>query len=320
MEELIVLNRSKWVAGIVALFATLPLAAQDKAKLEWKFTPGSTFYQDLTTTTNQNMKVMGQDVSQKQSQTFYFSWTPQGDKDKDGNWTLLQKIIGVKMNITINDQTISFDSQNTGGTNSALAEFFKALIDSEFKLTIDKSGKVTKVEGRDEFIKKLGAANQQMEPLLRKILSDEALKQMADPTFGFVPGKEVAKGEEWTKKSELNLGPIGSYTNEYKYKYEGKEGDQQKVGVTTTLVYKTPTEGSEGLPFKITGADLKSKDATGTILFDETKGRVGQLKMALKLEGSLDIEIGGTKTKVDLKQDQTTTINTSDKSPIEAKK
>src|SRR5260370_34110572 len=148
-EEWIVMKSVHWGAGAVALFITLPVAAQEKAKLEWKFTKGATFYQDLATTTNQNMKVMGQDVSQKQTQTFYFSWTPQ-DQDKDGNWTLVQKIIGVKMQITINDQTISFDSQNPSATNSALPEVFKALLESEFKLTIDKTMKVTKGDDRDD--------------------------------------------------------------------------------------------------------------------------------------------------------------------------
>ena len=44
------------------------------------------------------------------------------------------------------------------------------------------------------------------------------------PTFGALPGKEVAKGESWSKNSELNLGPIGSYVNVFKYTLEGKEG------------------------------------------------------------------------------------------------
>jgi hypothetical protein len=293
-----------------------PTAGGDKANLAWKFEKGKTFYQEMTTDTTQNMKVMGQDVTQKQSQTFYFAWTP--TEEKDGVWTVTQKIDGIKMTITINDQTISFDSTNpTAAANNALAEFFKQLVGSTFTLTIGKDMKVMKVEGRDEFIKKLGSANSQMEPLLKKILSDDALKQMADPTFGVVPGKEVTKGETWTpKSSELNLGPIGTYTNAYKYTYEGKDGDLQKVKVENTLTYKPPTEGGEGLPFRIKSANLTSKDAGGTIYFNPAKGRLEKSNLSLKLEGSLDIEIGGTTTKVDLKQEQKTAILTSDTSPI----
>jgi hypothetical protein len=299
----------------LAVFAfflvSLPLSAQDKVNLAWKFEKDKTFYQEMTTKTTQNMKVMGQDVNQTQEQTFYFSWTPK-DSDKDGNWTIEQKVEGVKMTIDIAGQKISFDSTNPTAANNALAEFFKALVGSSFKLTVDKNMKVTKVEGRDEFIKKLGAANAQMEPLLKKILSDDALKQMADPTFGVVPGKEVAKGDSWTKTSDLNLGPIGSYVSTYKYTLDGKEGDLWKIKVETTLNYKVPTEGGEGLPFKIKNSTLASKDAGGTILFNAAKGRVEKSTLALKLEGALDIDIAGTTTKVDLKQEQTTTVTTSD--------
>src|SRR5262249_6622580 len=161
---------------------------------------------------------------------------------------------------------ISFDSTSPAAANNPLADFFKSLIGATFKLTVDKNMKVTKVEGRDEFIKRLGSANSQMEPLLKKILSDDALKQMADPTFGVVPNGEVTKGQTWTKTSDLNLGPIGSYTNTYKYTYEGKENGLDKIKVETTLAYKTPTDSDQGLPFKIKSANLASKDAGGTIL------------------------------------------------------
>jgi hypothetical protein len=349
-----VLLTRRLLIAIIALFLTLPLVAQDKDKnkpkdeaakpkdegkpkdappkpadpppntggkvtLAWKFEKDKTFFQEMTTKTTQNLKVMGQDVAQTQNQTFWFSWTPK--EEKDGAWTIVQKIEGIKMSITINEQTISFDSTNpTTGQNNALAEFFKQLVGSEFKLTIGKDMKVSKVEGREQFIQKLGSASSQMEPLLKKILSEDALKQMADPTFGIVPGKEVVKGETWTKESKLDLGPIGSYINIFTYKYEGKDGDLEKISVTTALTYKTPTDATEGLPFRIKTATLTSnKEAGGTLYFNAAKGRLEKSNLTMKLEGSLDIEIGGTTTKVELKQEQTTVVATSDTSPIAKK-
>ena len=75
-----------------------------------------------------------------------------------------------------------------------------------------------------------------MEPLLKSILTEEALKQMADPTFGVTPPNAVAKGDTWKKESTLNLGPIGSYKGKYTYKYEGqdeKNKDLAKISVET---------------------------------------------------------------------------------------
>jgi Family of unknown function (DUF6263) len=309
------------LAVAVMALAAAPLAAQDKVNLTWKLEKDKTFYQEMTTDANQNMKVMGQDVTQKQTQTFIFGFTPTA-QDANGNWTIKQRIEGVKITIDINNNAVSYDSTNPTATNNALSEFFKQLVGAEFTLTVDKSMKVTKVEGRDEFIKKLGGANSQMEPLLKKILNDEALKQMADPTFGVLPGKEVTKGEKWERKSDLSLGPIGGYTSTFNYVYDGadeKDKNLSKIKVDTKLEYKLPTE-SEGLPFKIKSASLKSENAGGTIKFDNAKGRIAESDLKMQLNGTLDIEIGGTTTKVDLKQEQTTQVKNHDTNPAAAAK
>jgi hypothetical protein len=289
-------------------------AAGDKIDIKWKFEKDKPFYQEMTTKTTQDMKVMGMDVKQNQEQTFYFSWTFK-DEDKDKNMTVVQKIEGVKLTIQIAGNPITFDSTNPTTSNNALAEFFKALVGSEFKLTLDKDYKVVKVEGREDFLKKLSQANQQMEPLLKRILSEEALKQMADPTFGLLPQTSVAKGDTWTRDSKLNLGPIGSYKSTHKYTYEGQDAtnkDLAKIKIDTTLTYEPPTEAGEGLPFKIKEAKLNSKNAKGEVLFDIKKGRLEKSSQSLDLEGELKIEIGGMPTTVELKQKQETAIATQD--------
>ena len=56
------------LAGALLLL-TLPALAQDEAKWEWKaFNKGTEFFQELETDTKQVMKVMGQEVTQKQKQ------------------------------------------------------------------------------------------------------------------------------------------------------------------------------------------------------------------------------------------------------------
>lgn len=291
-----------------------PAPAGDKVALKWKFEKDKPFYQELTTKTQQDMKVMGMDVKQTQDQTFFFSWQFK-DEDKDKNTVVTQKIEGVKLTINVAGNPITFDSTNPTGANTALSEFFRALVGSEFRLTLDKDAKVTKVEGRDDFLKKLTQANQQMEGLLKQILSEEALKQMADPTFGVTPPNEVAKGDTWKRDSTLNLGPIGSYKGEYTYKYEGqdeKNKDLAKISVTTTLNYQPPTDAAAQLPFKIKGAELKSKNGKGTIFFDTKKGRLDKSEQRIELDGKLKIEIAGMETEVTLTQTQDTTVNTSD--------
>ena len=56
----------------------------DKVEIKWKLEKDKPLYESMTTSTSQDMKVMGMDVKQKQDQTFYFSWQLK-DEDKDKN-------------------------------------------------------------------------------------------------------------------------------------------------------------------------------------------------------------------------------------------
>src|SRR5438552_15205922 len=105
----------------------------------------------MTTETKQTMKVMGMDVTQSQRQTFIFSWTPK-EQDKDKNWIIKQKIVGVKMDIEIGGNKINYDSTNPAAntSNNPLADFFKASEGSEFTLTLTPDMTVLKIDGRDE--------------------------------------------------------------------------------------------------------------------------------------------------------------------------
>lgn len=299
--------------------------AQDKQKFEIKFEKDKSFFQEMTTEVAQTIKVQGgSDLLQKHKQTFFFKWTPVAQAmDK---WTVKQAIEGVKMTIDIAGNTIEYDSANPntpgGNANPNLADFFGKLVGSEFTVTVGKNGAVEKVEGKDEFLKKLNAVNPQMEGVLRKMLTDEALKQMTDPSYGMTPPAEKAVNESWEKKATLSLGPIGSYDVTYKYTYKGKDAvkkELDRVEVVTELAYKPPTDQGDGLLFRIKGGDLKTEapkpDAKPNyILYNAKTGRIEESSVSVKLKGTLNVTIGGTDTNVELYQEQTTSVKTGDKS------
>jgi hypothetical protein len=307
---------------MMVLFGLALQASAQEVQLKWEFQKDKPIYQEMTTTTKQTMKVMGMEITQNNSQTFVFSWTPK-EQDAAKNWVIVQKLEAVKMNTEIGGTTTTYDSTSpTQASGNALGEFFKALVGSEFKLTISPELKVVKIEGRDEFVTKLVRANPAMEAILKQILGDEALKQMADPAFAAVPAKPVKKGDIWEKKLSLNMGPIGTYDTTNTYTYEGKDGKLDKIKVDTKLKYVAPGAAASGnLPFKIKpGTELTSKNATGTVLFDNDKHRLDRSDMKLNLEGKLDIDVGGTSTLVELNMEQTTTVKMSDANPVAAPK
>ena len=306
--------------------AGTPAPAGDNP-LAWKFTKDVPFYQELTTKTTQNIKVQGLDVGQNQEQTFYFKFEP--IKQEGDTWVVKQTIDGVKMKIDIAGSPVSYDSTNEtapGGTNTALSEFFKALKGSQFTLTIGKDMAVQKVEGREEFIKKLIQSNKQLEQLLNKILGEEAIKQMADPTFGVVPPAAKKAGESWTKTVKLTLGPLGNYENTYTYTLTKQTGDLAEIDVKVALKYTPPApdQGGETLPFKIKGGTIQQtpddKTNKGKVTFNTKTGRIESSTMSVKMSGTLTLDIGGTTTEVSLTQDQTTDVKTSDKSFVPDKK
>ena len=85
------------------------------------------------------------------------------------------------------------------------------------------------MEGRDEFIKTLGAGSPQIDTLLKNILTDDALKEMCDPTFKLMPDSPKKPGETWKRDSSTNLGPIGSYTVTYNFKYVGPAPEALRI-------------------------------------------------------------------------------------------
>ncbi len=294
--------------------------AEESVWIGLKLEVGETFYQEMTTDTTQKMTVMGQNITTVQKATNFLSFTPV-DHDKDGNWTVKQRTNGLKMEIEIGGNKISFDSTKEEGQANPLSDFYKGLVGSEFTLTIDKDMKISKIEGRDEFIKKLVKENEGREPFLKATVSDEALKQMSDPAFSAIPNKAVKKGDTWEKNTTLDMGPIGTFDMNNKFTYVGSRDKKlQKIEVDSILNYIPPGPSLGGaLPFKILKADLISKESKGDILFDSDKGRVVSSTMTIRLIGTLSIEIGGKSSETVLDQTRTTTVKTTDVNPIKTK-
>jgi lipopolysaccharide export system protein LptA len=309
------------VAGLLCAALVSTAAAQDKQKFELKLEKDKTFYQEMTTTVLQIVKVQNQDLTQKQECTFWFSYKT--EKVEGDKATIKQKVEGLKMTIDISGNPITYDStrkEQPGSTgNPTLMDFFKNLEGAEFTVVLNtKTMTVESVSGRDEFIKKLGAGSDQMSTLLKRVLTDDALKQMADPTFALIPDQPRAVKETWQKKIPMNLGPIGSYDVTYDFTYKERVKDDDIIEVKTKLEYKAPTGDTEGQLFKIKsgklGTDDKEKTPPGEIKYNFKTGRVDEATIRFKLSGELTVTIGGTDTAVNLLQEQTTHIKTSDKS------
>lgn len=319
---------------VLAVFAgglIAPAAAQEKQKFELKFEKDKPFYQKVTTKVEQTLKVQGggADVPQKHEQTFYFKWTPISvEKDKA---VVKQSIEGVRFKMDIAGQTIDYDSTDTSPSGAAgnpgLTEFFKSLLGLEFTVTFGKNGVVEKVDGREQALQKLAAVNPNIESVLKRVLTEEAVKEMTDPAAGLTPAAEQAVGGTWERKGVLNLGPIGSYERTYTYSYKGKDPEKKdldRVEVKSVVAFKPTAEAGEGLPFKVKGGNFTTKDVKdakpGVILYNPKTGRVESVRLQQVLTGDLELTVANSDTKVALYQDQRVEVDTSDTSLLPQKK
>jgi hypothetical protein len=316
------------LAAALVLGLAATAAAQDKQTFATKFEKDKAFYQKVTTKVEQTLKVQGggADVPQKHEQTFFFKWTPVSvEKDKV---VAKQTVEGVRFKMDIAGQTIDFDSAeaNPSGAagNAGLAEFFKSLVGLEFTVTFGKGGQVEKVDGKEQALQKFAAVNPQIESILRRVLTDEAFKEMTDPAAGLTPAGEQAVGGTWDRKSPLNLGPVGSYDRTFTYTYKGKDAEKKeldRVEVKAAVAYKPTAEAGEGLPFKVKAGTFQTKEMKqGVILYSPKAGRVESARIHMVLTGELELTVASSDIKVALYQDQQTEVDTADASLLPVKK
>jgi hypothetical protein len=294
--------QKSWV-GVLLILAGTSVPAYGQAQMKFKWTKGSTFYLENVTDMKQTIEVMGQKIEQDMKNKSINSYKVLDITDE--GVVLEQKIEAVKITAT----------GPAAGKQEEIAEKMKG---ATFKMTISPAGKVTKFEGYDELIERIGAGNDAVKKLLKSVMNKETMSRSSEEAFGFLPDKPVNKGDQWKREMKLSMGPLGEFKVDNSFSYEGKEGSADKIGVTAIMSYTAPKEDAGGdLPFSVSKGDLKSEGAKGTIHFDAGTGKLVKYEMKLRIKGSLTIQVMGNMATMDLDQDQTTTIRAIDKLPAD---
>jgi hypothetical protein len=286
--------------AVVAL-PVLSAPAGEGVKFELKFKEGETFFVETTNNSKQTMTFAGM----KQ------------DSDSESTTITKFKVLKVDKDATVIEQTIESIKNKTSGGLPGADKIMDSMKGQTFKLTLNAKGEVTKLEGYDEFIKKLGSDNDTTAKLLKSFMSEDTLKASAAENFAFLPDKPVNKGDSWKRTQSVPLGPLGTLKGETSYTYKGPGKDGEEISAEQSLAYSPPKEDDSGLPFKITKGEMKADKASGTMVFDVTKGRLVRTDSTMKMKGSLTFEVAGTATTLDLEIQQTSKSRVSDKSPLD---
>src|SRR5262245_32202188 len=161
------MKRTTWWAAVLALAgAAAPASAKDD--LKWKLKEKDTFYITSTRTTQETLTLMGRAVKRevKIETESRFKVKKVG---KEGT-VLEQEYTEAKV-----EQTGDLEPAEKTG----LGDMGERLKGATFTITLNPAGKVTKVEGYEDLIKKLTKDNKDAGKLYRLIYPEETFRRQA---------------------------------------------------------------------------------------------------------------------------------------------
>lgn len=273
-----------YLVTLIALVGLAP-AAQAQIKLEWKFK--ETFYVQNVTKTKQTLG----DIRGKETTTTALT-----------RYRVLKKT-GDGMLLEIQPMGIA----STNPLGQPASDLAKDLI---LRASLNANGKLIKLEGFDEWVKSIAGDNEMVANSIRSMGAEKNARQGLSQTFGFLPDKPVAPGDQWSRPVELSLALFGSLKGDRRYTYDGPgKGTEQLFSFTDDLAYEQPQQ-IPGLPRKITG-DLKVESSKGNLIFDEHAGRLIRLVHRFRVKGT--VTLGKSKA---FDQESTVTSRVLDEDPI----
>lgn len=177
-------------------------------------------------------------------------------------------------------------TDDTGLLGSIYNQFrgFKLLI------TFDRDFRITKIEGHQELLKRLGADDPVVGKMVAEMVNENAIREQIQSEFNFLPDKPVNRGDKWQRQMSFAIGPLGTLTLHQFLTYEGtvEMGGKTLDRITSTAkVSFVPPKAAEDFPVRVTKGEVRAEDVEGTHLFDREAGRLvrsqWQAKFKLKL-------------------------------------
>lgn len=254
-------NRFTFVL-LAILFTFSTVQAKSKILLRLNVQKGSTYEMNLTSSSNIDQEMMGQQmkIDQKMDMTFSYLVT---DVLPNKNFQIEYSIMQMKMDMNINGQTMSFDSQKPD-ENSPMSSVLKSLNSVKVRFEMTPTGHVENVQGLDEFAKQI-SGNRQVAQTMQMFSNQENFASFVGQNFIYFPENEIKKGDKWTALFKLPaLMNLSTTMN-----FEATEITKSAVNlnVTSEVNMESPIEQSGmKMDMKMTGTQ------TGTMIVDSKDG------------------------------------------------
>lgn len=291
--------------GLVASAALIPApsaaaAAQDGVTLKWVLKEGDTFYAKSSAVSDMNLDVLGMNQDFKHTATTVAKYT----------------VKSVKGGTTVVEMTYIASKMEMEGL-PGIGEIGDKLKGSTLTATFDESMEITKVEGYEKLLDKLGGDDPMAKQIMQMLVSDSTVKAMFGQVFIPLPSKAVKIGDSWNRTENIPLSGLGDLTSKTKMTLESHDNNLAKIMLSAEVAFKPGKGDLKGLPIKITKADLKTDKFTGYHTFDTKTGRLKDSKQEMTIKGTFTISAGGQEIEAGIGQKSVTTVVVSDKNPGE---
>ena len=243
-------------------------------KIKW--TAGKTFAMRMELDQGTEMKMPNQPDPIKQevkmSQNFSLSALKKLD---NGGWELELEFENETMDVSMGGHSVmSFDSNVNPAqeTNNPVAPILRAMVGARLQYYTDASGKVEKMGGVDDLMKRITAsAKPQQVGMFQQMFSEDTLKRYGSFSDA-LPNRIVNIGESWSVKNDI-VSTIGTLAMDMKYTFKNWEqhGDRKcaHVEATGTIASKNATAAMVGAV-----VDVEKGKISGEFWFDPDMGMI----------------------------------------------
>jgi len=178
---------------LVAIIALHSFEASSKTQLRLNLQKGSVYDMKMSSINQIEQDMMGQKIKIDQKIEMVFTYTVL-DILPDKNFLIEYSFSQMKLNMNMNGQVLAMDSESP--ESNPMNKAIKDLLSFKLKIILTAKGQVVKIDGLEEFTKKL-SVNQQMAQAMKMFTDENNFKSFFTQTFNYFPENEIAVGDQW---------------------------------------------------------------------------------------------------------------------------
>ncbi|MFY9153737.1 MAG: DUF6263 family protein [Prolixibacteraceae bacterium] len=264
------------------------LHAKSTVLLRLNLTKGTTYEMTMTTTSKVDQKMAGQDIKIDQKMVLVLAYKVLQILPNK-NYLMEYSMPKIMMDMNVNNQKMNFNSaieDPSNPINAALKGFDQVKLNIEMTST----GKVVRVEGMDDYLKKISGNNQLAQSM--QMLSDEkSFGSFIEQTFNYFPENEVKKDDKWSVSFKMPTVMELETKMDFEVASIGK--DQVLLNVNSNIKIDSPIE-KNGMKIQLN----MNGSQNGTMTIDSNDGWIKSSELTQKFD--LDMKMKNPQTGEDM--------------------